>query len=201
MFGQYSEDTPKAGIIKASPCEVPPVARLVVFLRAINVGGHTVAMSRLVELFEALECEEVSTFIASGNVVLSSRTRPALLEQQIDRHLEAELGFPAEAFVRTLPALAGVLAQEHFTASEVSRAHALMVGFVRKPPAPSVARQVEALSGPTDRLRCDGTELYWLRTARDSDPKLSSRLEKAMGQPMTVRNSNTVRRIVERYAR
>ena len=175
------------------------MARLVVFLRAINVGGRTVAMSRLVELFEALECDDVTTFIASGNVILTSSARPSLLERQIDRHLEAELGFRAEAFVRTLPALRAVRAQEHFTAAEVGRAHALMVGFVRKAIAADVARRVAALSGPVDRLHCDGTELYWLRTAPESDPKLASGLEMAVGQPMTVRNVNTVRRILEKF--
>ena len=71
--------------------------RYVAFLRAINVGGHTVTMSRLVELFEALELEEITTFIASGNVLFSSRAKPAMLERQIDKHLHAELGYPAEA--------------------------------------------------------------------------------------------------------
>lgn len=175
------------------------MARLVVFLRAINVGGRTVPMSRLVELFGALECEDVTTFIASGNVILTSRTRPALLERQIDRHLEAELGFQAEAFVRTLPALRAVLAQEFFSTAQVERSHALMVGFVRKPFTPVVAKQVEALSGSTDILRCDGTELYWLRTQQESDPKLANRMEMVMQQPMTVRNVNTVRRIVEKF--
>lgn len=172
--------------------------RYVAFLRAINVGGHTVSMSRLVEVFEALQCTEVTTFIASGNILFTSATQPSLLERQIDRHLEAELGFPAEAFVRTVPALAAVLVQEQFAEREVRAAHALMVGFVRKPASPEIAKRVEALSGPTDRLRCDGTELYWLRTTRESDPKLANRLEKAMGQPMTVRNVNTIRRVVER---
>ena len=48
-------------------------ARLVAFLRAINVGGHNVKMDRLRELFEALGLSNVETFIASGNVIFDSR--------------------------------------------------------------------------------------------------------------------------------
>ena len=38
------------------------------FLRAINVGGHTVKMDHLRDIFESLGFSNVETFIASGNV-------------------------------------------------------------------------------------------------------------------------------------
>ncbi len=175
--------------------------RQVAFLRAINVGGRTVPMARLVELFQALDLEDISTVIASGNVLFTSRSRPALLEKQIDRHLEAELGYRAESFVRTIPALAGILAHDIYSAREMAGAHALMIGFLRTAPSAAVIKAVQSLQGPSDQLRFDGCELYWLRASRDSDPKLANTLEKAIGQPMTVRNINTVRRIVERERR
>lgn len=173
--------------------------RYVAFLRAINVGGHTVAMGRLVELFEALELEEITTFIASGNVVFSSRAKPALLERQIDKHLHAELGYPAESFVRAIPDLQLILKQQAFPSADVARAHALMIGFLREAPTAEVERTIEQLGGPTDRLAIRGRELHWLRPVQESDPRLAKRLEKAIGGPMTVRNVNTVRRIVEKY--
>lgn len=173
--------------------------RYVAFLRAINVGGHTVPMARLVELFEALELTEITTFIASGNVVFSSRSRPAMLERQLDRHLHAELGYPAEAFVRTIPELRAVLDQQAFPAGDVARSHALMIGFVREAPKPTVRSAIEGLAGPTDRLAVHGRELHWLRTAQESDPKLAKLLEKTIGGPMTVRNVNTVQRIVAKF--
>ena len=49
-----------------------PAARVVAFLRAINVGGHVVPMARLAELFRGLGLAEVETFIASGNVIFST---------------------------------------------------------------------------------------------------------------------------------
>ena len=173
--------------------------RYVAFLRAINVGGHTVPMGRLVELFEALELGEISTFIASGNVVFSSKARPAMLERQLDRHLHAELGYPAEAFVRSLPELQEVLDVQAFPAGEVAHAHALMIGFLREEPSAAVQAAVGALAGPTDRLVVRGRELHWLRSVQESDPKLAKQLERALGGPMTVRNVNTVRRIVAKF--
>lgn len=174
--------------------------RYVAFLRAINVGGHTVPMGRLVELFEALELEEITTFIASGNVLFRSRSRPALLERQIDRHLLAELGYPAESFVRTLSDLQLILKQQAFSPGAVASAHALMIGFLRSAPPADVQASIARLEGPTDCLAIRGRELHWLRTVQDSDPKLAKQLEKALGAPMTVRNVNTIRRIVEKFS-
>jgi uncharacterized protein (DUF1697 family) len=175
--------------------------RYVAFLRAINVGGHTVPMGRLVELFETLELEEITTFIASGNVLFRSRARPAMLEKQIDRHLHAELGYPAESFVRSMADLHDlqlVLKQKAFPAEQLASAHALMIGFLRDAPDATKARAMAQLQGPTDRLEVRGRELHWLRTQQESDPRLARQLEKLLGV-MTVRNVNTVRRIVEKY--
>ena len=43
------------------------MTRYIAFLRAINVGGHTVKMDQLRALFEELGLSNVETFIASGN--------------------------------------------------------------------------------------------------------------------------------------
>lgn len=173
--------------------------RYVAFLRAINVGGHTVSMARLVELFESLELEEITTFIASGNVLFSSRAKPTMLERQIDRHLHAELGYPAESFIRTIPELQLILKQRAFPKADVAKSHALMIGFLREAPDAAVAKAVTKLGGQTDRLVFHGRELHWLRTVQESDPRLAKALEKVIGAPMTVRNVNTVQRIVTKY--
>lgn len=175
--------------------------RYVAFLRALNVGGHTVSMGRLVELFQDLDCRDVTTFIASGNVIFAADARPARLEQQLDRHLAAELGFPAEAFVRTIPELAAALVQSPFSEAEVGDAFALMIGFLRGRSTPVLIKAVAELSGPTDRLVLEGDTLYWLRTVQESDPKLAARLDKVLGRPITIRNVNTVRRILAKFAR
>ena len=52
--------------------------RHVSLLRGINVGGHNlVSMARLRALYEALGCEEVATYLQSGNVVFRRDRDPA----------------------------------------------------------------------------------------------------------------------------
>ena len=61
--------------------------RYVAFLRAINVGGHTVKMDQLRRLFERLGFSKVETFIASGNVIFESASRSAkALEKNTEAH-------------------------------------------------------------------------------------------------------------------
>ena len=67
--------------------------KYVAFLRAINVGGHTVKMEHLRILFEELGFENVETFIASGNVIFDSKTKSTkTLETKIEKHLRQALG-------------------------------------------------------------------------------------------------------------
>ena len=46
--------------------ESSPMTRYIAFLRAINVGGHTVKMDHLRQLFESLGFSEGETFLARG---------------------------------------------------------------------------------------------------------------------------------------
>jgi uncharacterized protein (DUF1697 family) len=67
-------------------------------LRGINVGGkNKVPMARLRQLLEELGYSEVSTYIASGNVILRSDKSPDEVKAQIEAampstfHLDSEL--------------------------------------------------------------------------------------------------------------
>ena len=65
----------------------------IAFLRAVNVGGRTVQMSRLVEVFGGLGYEGVWTHINSGNVVFEATGDRAALERTIEGALESTFGF------------------------------------------------------------------------------------------------------------
>ena len=62
----------------------------VAFLRAVNVGGRVVKMTELKKIFEGAGLEDVSTFIASGNVIFASAKPPQKLEPQIQAALQKE---------------------------------------------------------------------------------------------------------------
>jgi uncharacterized protein (DUF1697 family) len=77
--------------------------RYVALLRGINVGGKsTIRMADLKECVEGLGYEDVSTFIASGNVLFETKERNAAkLESAIERALERRFRLPITVVVRS----------------------------------------------------------------------------------------------------
>ena len=88
--------------------------RHIAFLRAINVGGHTVKMDLLCRLFEELGLKDVETFIASGNVIFRSPAKSASLEVKVERHLRQALGYEVATFIRNEAEIAAVAAYRPF---------------------------------------------------------------------------------------
>jgi uncharacterized protein (DUF1697 family) len=177
--------------------------RYVAFLRAINVGGHTVRMERLRELFESMKLNAVETFIASGNVIFESRASQAgELERKIETTLNKALGYDVATFVRTIPELVQIAEHQPVMASgPVLASDVLYVTFVRRaPPAAFIPKLMEHRSD-VDDFAVHEREIYWRCRIRSSDSSFSgARLEKLLGAPATARNVNTVQRIVAKYA-
>jgi len=59
------------------------MSRFVAFLRAINVGGHTIPMTVLRKHFEELGGSSVETVAASGNVVFETPARSAAVLERL----------------------------------------------------------------------------------------------------------------------
>jgi uncharacterized protein (DUF1697 family) len=176
--------------------------RYIAFLRAINVGGHTVKMDVLRGHFTRLGFGSVETFIASGNVVFESGDHPAQLELRIANELERRLGYAVATFIRTPAELASIVRQRPFDAAAFDyERHRLYVGFLEARPSAAKARQVIGLRTPMDELHIAGRELYWgCRTSFSETALTGSALERALGTPMTLRNVTTVRKLATKYA-
>jgi uncharacterized protein (DUF1697 family) len=177
------------------------MTRYIAFLRAINVGGRTVKMDELRTLFEALDLDNVETFIASGNVIFESTEDAATLERRIDDHLHASLGYQAEAFLRSTAELAEIAVCQPFPESEYTENGAkLHIGFLSSPPSDDARKALMALRSPKDDFHVNGRELYWLIRGKMTDSMLKGpELGKALGAATTLRNANTVRRLVAKY--
>jgi uncharacterized protein (DUF1697 family) len=181
-----------------------PVPTYIAFLRAINVGGHTVKMDALRKEFEALGHLRVETFIASGNVIFESKAaNTRALEQKIERRLRESLGYEVATFVRTPDELAKIVTYEPFSASELEGAvHGLYVGFVATPPTPDATRRLLDRATPTDLFHVQHREIYWLaRQPMTVTPFSGAVLEKLIAMPATMRNITTIRKLAAKYSR
>ena len=178
--------------------------KYVAFLRAINVGGHTVKMDHLRSLFEAIALTNVETFIASGNVIFDSKSgNSKALERKIEKHLSETLGYEVATFVRATTELAAVATYKPFSDSELKKeGNSLFIGFVADSPGNQAIQKLLACCNELDDLHVQGREVYWLcRASRMIDSKVSGALvEKILGMRATFRNATTVRKIAAKYS-
>jgi uncharacterized protein (DUF1697 family) len=174
--------------------------RFIAFLRALNVGGHgVVKMEALKKHFTAMGFSEVESFIASGNVVFSSKGERGL-DGKIAAALRRAFGYEVGTYVRTVAELADAAAHAPFAEKEVAACPTYLVGFLSKDLDAGAAKRLSALETDADRFHVRGRDFWWLSKHGQNKPAISGRLlEKALGQPTTLRNVNTIRRMAERY--
>ena len=178
--------------------------KYIAFLRAINVGGHTVKMDYLRDLFTDLGFRNVETFIASGNVIFDSASKNSrTLEKKIETCLLRALGYEVTTFIRSTAELVDIAQHKPFPDSELSApGHTLYIGFMASEPSDTAKKKLLSLATKVDDFRLNGREVYWLcRTTKFSDSEISgSLLAKTLGMPATLRNSTTVKKMAAKYS-
>ncbi|MEW5987574.1 MAG: DUF1697 domain-containing protein [Chloroflexota bacterium] len=175
----------------------------VAFLRAINVGGHTVKMDHLRRLFAAMGFANVETFIASGNVIFeATAASPRDLEQKIGASLQESLGYSVATFIRTTAELAAIASYQPFPAAELNaEGHTLYVAFLTDPPREEARQKLLAFTSADDEFHVAGREVYWLCRTRMSESAFSGALlEKTLNMPATLRNATTIKKIAAKYS-
>jgi uncharacterized protein (DUF1697 family) len=175
--------------------------RYIAFLRAINVGGHTVKMDVLRQHFELLGFAKVETFSASGNVIFETTAKNTrTLEKKIEQHLREELGYEVATFIRTEAELAAVARYQPFSPAMMKTAQALNVAFLAEPLDAVAQKKLAALQTDLDDFHVQGREVYWLCRKKQSESTFSNvRLEKTLGRSSTIRGLNTIQKLAAKY--
>ena len=170
--------------------------RHVSLLRGINVGGHNlVSMARLRALYEALGCEEVATYLQSGNVVFRRDRDPAGVGKGVERAIKRELGIDVRVLDRTHDAMAAIVEADPFPGADPSRR---FVMFLAAAPRDDIAREIEHVRLGPDESRLIGREIHLHCPDGLGDSKLPGLLtERRLGVTATTRNWRTVSRLLE----
>ena len=176
----------------------------VAFLRGINLGRRRIKMDALRGHFEEMKFAQVSTFIASGNVLFETKkaVETAALETRIAQHLERSLGYEVDTFVRTRADVAAVAKFQSFPAAELEAVgNTVYVAFLSLPLTPEQARGLVACRTEVDAFSVSGREFYWLCRIRSSESKVwSSPQLKALKLPsVTIRALSSVRKLVAQF--
>ncbi len=162
----------------------------IALLRAINVGGTSkLPMIELKAMCVAEGFDKVQTYIASGNVVFSSKLSAAKVKAALEKRLAAFAGKPVGVVIRTAEEMAAVLKANPFPKAPPNFTAAIFLD--EAPPADTLA----GIKGQQDEeLRLGKREIY---VAYGATGMGRSKLKIPAAAKGTARNINTIGKLVE----
>lgn len=172
----------------------------VALLRGINVGGkNKVSMKQLAAMFEEAGCQDVSTYIQSGNVVFRAKsTLVRKLPGLITTSLGKELGVEAPVIIRSASELRDVITNNPFLRRRSTKPEHLHVGFLAKAPTSARVASLDPDRSPGDTFEVRGKEIYLCCPKGVARTKLTvTWFDKALDTITTVRNWRTVQKLAE----
>lgn len=159
----------------------------VALLRAVNVGGTgKLPMTTLAALCTKAGFAQVRTYIASGNVVFTSRLKEPAVKNALEAQLAEYAGKPVAVLVRTAAEIADVLAANPFPDEAPNRTVAIFLDA--KPEKNSIARATNVRS---ERIALGRREIY----VAYGDGMADSRLKVPGADAGTARNMNTIAKL------
>jgi uncharacterized protein (DUF1697 family) len=170
------------------------VGTYVAFLRGINLGPtNKIAMPALRELATGLGYTDVATYINSGNLIFDSPKRAATLEREIAASVKQTFGLRIDVAVRTPAQLKKLLAENPYPNGNPSQ---VTIAFLTQPAPATGKEKVAAIATEAEPFTFAGHDVYVHYANGLGNSKLAEKFSAVIGVSSTVRNINTVTRIV-----
>jgi uncharacterized protein (DUF1697 family) len=168
----------------------------VALLRGINVGGKAkIPMAALRDTCAGAGCDDVVTYIQSGNVVLKSRLTADKLRSALEAAIAEEFGFNPAVMVRTAKELASVVDRNPYAGADDKTVH---VGFLHAAPNAATKKCLATIDCAPEELTVAGRDVYLHLPNGMGRAALPVQMERCLRPtPITVRNWRTVTKLVE----
>jgi len=170
----------------------------VALLRGINVGGkNKLPMAELAGLFEEAGCQDVRTYIQSGNVVYRAGTHLVkAVPRSVAAAIEQRYGYSVPVVTRSAAELSAIVAENPFllrTGDEAVDPKSLHVAFLQDKPTASRVRELDPDRSPPDEFVLSGREVFLHCPNGLARTKLTNAwLDSKLKTVSTVRNWKTV---------
>ncbi len=169
----------------------------VALLRGINVGGkNKLPMKDLAEIFVNAGCEDVRTYIQSGNVVF--RADPVLTEgipSLIRESILSGFGYRVPVVTRTVLDLQEIVQVNPFPEAEANR---LLVLFLADLPDRALVETLDPNRSPGDEFAVVGREVFLHCPNGFARSKLTNNyFDSRLSTTSTGRNWRTVNKLLE----
>ena len=167
--------------------------RVVVLLRAVNVGGtRKLPMAELRAMCVAAGFDEVQTYIASGNVVLTTDASASFVKAELERRLLAYAERPIDVFVRSALEMTRIVSSNPFRETLPNRVVAI---FLENPAPPDALDH--AVGAKDEEMWLATREIY----VHYPSGMGNSKLRIPAAQAGTARNMNTIAKLAEMAVR
>ncbi|RAY17265.1 hypothetical protein DPM19_00590 [Actinomadura craniellae] len=172
------------------------MTRYVALLRGINVGGpNKIAMADLRELLVGLGYADVTTYLRTGNAVFTAPDRAGgELAAEIEGRITGELGLTVVVMMRTAAELRGVVDRNPVPVRDPAK---FAVAFLSGAPDPGLPEVIDPRAYAPEEMHLGERELYLYFPHGLGRAKLNPLLAKHLKVDATVRNWNTVTRVLD----
>jgi uncharacterized protein (DUF1697 family) len=165
------------------------------FLRAINVGGkNLIKMDDLKRKFKSTGCEDIRTYIQSGNVTFHSKISDEnSLVNKIENELHKNVSKDVLVFLRTSEQLKSIIEANPFVKLIISNPTKLYVTFLKDELKPNLKLPFLSAKKDVEVIQIEDREIYCISheiKGQYGFPNLF--IEKEFGIKATTRNWNTV---------
>jgi uncharacterized protein (DUF1697 family) len=173
------------------------MSKFVALFRGINVGGkHILPMQDLRDILESVGCENVRTYIQSGNAVFSATATADSLSRDISAAIDEQFGFAPRVLVLTAMQFKAIAASNPFPQGE-STPKFLHVSFLSETPAEPDLEALKCLQADSEQFALHDDAFYLLAPDGIGRSKLAAKVDRCLGVPATARNWRTVSKLVE----
>jgi len=180
----------------ARAAEAKAAQTWIALLRAINLGSRNrIAMGELRRVFAETGCDDVRTYIASGNVVFTGAwADPHKLARRLERAVAEACGVHSTVILRTADELARLVRAKPFD-DDASRTH---VTFLAEKPERARVEALKRLDVAPDRFRVRGADVVLHYPNGVQGSRLTAALlERELGVAGTNRTWKTVAKLAE----
>lgn len=167
----------------------------IALFRGINVGGkHILPMNDLAEILHQLGCDNIQTYIQSGNVVFQGgRDSPDRLAKLISSEVSKLRGFAPKVLLLEAPELENAVSNNPFP---TDNGKALHFFFMETSPAKPDVDHLNEFKKPNEDFRLHQNVFYLYAPDGIGRSKLAEKVERSLGVPVTARNWNTVSKLL-----
>jgi uncharacterized protein (DUF1697 family) len=172
---------------------------MIALLRGINLAGHhKVKMEDLRKLCESLKLQDAQTYVQSGNVVFRTDEKDTIrLAMRMEDAIERKFGFRAGVVLRTTAELRDLIARSPFGKRKGLEPSKLNVTFLACDLSKETCDQVLGIKAEVEEIKLGRRELYIYFPDGMGRSKLTAVLDRTLKKAGTVRNWNTVTKLLE----